>query len=281
MTNNTENITLLDLLTEFQTSFKLEVEDTSLNPYVEKYTALLRWYPNLNDYEIAEMGFTDGKGETVIHVETEDVDYRVAVYNQNGTLIKLEDPTRFVCLVNPCTYTLKIDPSSRDYTSFFDVYYYFAPYNQSNGMWYFEYSDSSQKTQDMNLTVYKVTGTSVYPICSDDSTGFTGVLTCNTSAYSGNFLGEVRRTASPQTPIAQQAASSSGSAMVSSFGLIISLLIAIPIIFIFALYSPVGALIGGIVSLIPSLYFGSIGVTIIGGFAILAGIVAHFLKRIG
>jgi hypothetical protein len=39
-------------------------------------------------------------------------------------------------------------------------------------------------------------------------------------------------------------------------------------------------LLGGVISLIPALYFGSVNMGIVGGLAILAGIVAHFLKRI-
>jgi hypothetical protein len=58
------------------------------------------------------------------------------------------------------------------------------------------------------------------------------------------------------------------------------MLVALPIIFLFAFVSPVAAIVGGVISLIPALYFGSVNIGIVGGFAILGGIVAHFLKRI-
>lgn len=278
--NSINNISLYDLLISEQTSFKLEVEDTSLNPYVEKFTALLRWYPQLNEYKIVEMGQTDEKGNTVLHVQDEDIDYRVAVYERNGTLVKMEDPTRFVCLINPCTYTLRISPSDTDFTSLFDIDYTFT-YNYTTSMWSFIYSDSSQKTSLMNLTIYKVTGTSVYEICSDTSTSYVGALSCNTSAYSGNLKGVVERSASPSVPIVQKVISTTTTAFNSSFGIFLSLLIGIPIVFIFSIMSPVGAIIGGVISLIPALYFGAINWAIIGGIAILGGIVMHFLKRIG
>lgn len=281
LTNATlTNVTLYDLLSSDQTSFKLEVEDTSLNPYIEKFTALLRWYPQLDEYKIVEMGFTDEKGDTVIHVEDEDVDYRVAVYEKNGTLIKMEDPTRFVCLVNPCTYTLKISPGDTDFTSLFDVDYTFT-YNTTTSIWSFIYSDSSQKTSGMNLTIYKITGTSVYEICSDYSTDYAGVLSCNTSLYSGNLKGVVTRSASPGVPFVQKLISTGSTAFKSTFGLWLSLLIGIPIVFIFSIMSPIAAVLGGVVALIPALYFGAINWAILGGIAVLAGIVMHFLKRIG
>jgi hypothetical protein len=44
--------------------------------------------------------------------------------------------------------------------------------------------------------------------------------------------------------------------------------------------SPVAAILGGIISLIPALYSGSVNIGIVGGIAVLGGIVAHFLKRV-
>ena len=280
LTANTNNVTLYDLVSSLQTSFKLEVEDTSLNPYSNIFTALIRYYPDLNQYNTVDMGKTDENGETVIHVRTEDVDYRTAVYYRNGTLIKLEDPTRFVCLVSPCTYTLKISPTDEDFTSFYDVEYTFT-YNTTTGIWSFIYSDSSQKTTGMNLTIYKVTGTSVYSICSDSITGYVGALSCNTSIFSGTLKGVVVRSASPGIPIAQKIINVGSSAFSSSYGLWISLIIGIPIVFIFALISPIAAVIGGVIMLIPAYFFGAIGIAIVGGVAVLGGIVMHFLKRIG
>lgn len=277
--NQTQNITLYDLLSSDQTSFKLEVEDTSLNPYTEKYTTLVRWYPNLNEYNVVDMGITDETGSTVIHVKTEDVDYRIGVYEQNGTLIKLANPIRMVCLVSPCTYTLRISPTETDYTSFLDVDYS-LDFNETSGLWTFTYSDSTQRTQEMNLTIYKLTGTSIYPICSSLVTGYSGAVTCNTSGYTGTLQGVAVRTASPPVPIAQKIVTIGTNAFSSTYGLWISLLIGLPIVMIFAFMSPLGAVIGGVLALIPAYYFGAITLAIIGGVAILAGIVLHFLKRI-
>lgn len=278
--NETQVIKLYDIETSAQTSFRLEVEDTSLTPYVDKFTSLLRWYPNLNEYKIVDMGETDDNGETVIHVAVEDIDYRVGVYERNGSLIKLADPTRFTCLINPCTYTLKVSPGDKDYTSIYDVDYTFS-YNKTTGVWSFVYSDSSQKTSSVNLSVQKITGTSTYTVCSATTTGHVGAVTCNTSAYSGTLKGLVHRAASPEVPLAEKIISTATTAFRSAYGLWLSLLIALPIVFIFAAVSPIAAIIGGVVSLIPALYFGAITWTIVGGIAVLAGIVFHFLKRIG
>ena len=279
LTNATQNLSIYDLIASAQTSFKLEIEDTSLNPYVANFTRLIRWYPDLNQYNTVDMGETDETGSTVIHVETEDVDYRIGVYHRNGTLIKLANPIRMVCLVTPCTYTLKISPEESDYTSFLNIDYTFT-FNSTTNIWSFVYSDTTGITNTMNLTVYRDTGSSSYPICTSTVSGASGAITCNTTGYNGNLRGVVKRSASPDVVIASKLVSIFTSSLKSPFGLFLTLLIMIPIIFIFAIMSPILAIIGGVISLIPAWYFGSVSLTIVGGLAILGGIVIHFLKRI-
>jgi|TARA_R100001530_G_scaffold45489_1_gene34293 hypothetical protein len=280
LSNKTRNVSLFDLLSTTQTSFKLEVEDTSLSPFVEKFTSLLRWYPDLNEYKVVEMGQTDENGNTILHVRTEDVDYRIAVYERNGSLIKLEDPTRFVCLVDPCTYTLRISPGERDFTSIFDLDYSFT-FNRSTSIWDLIYSDSSELTTGINLTIYKLTGTSILPICSNIATGSTGAVSCNTSGYTGTLKGVAVRTASPGVALAEMIITTTTTAFSSQFGLWLALLIAIPIVFIFSMMSPIAAVIGGVIAIIPAFYFGAISWAVIGGIIILGGITIHFLKRVG
>jgi len=280
LTNETNNHTLYNLPSSLSTSFLVTVEDTSLTPYENKYVALLRWYPELNEYKVVSMGETDENGQIILKVITEDIDYRVGVYEKNGSLIKLAESTRFVCLVNPCTFVLKVSPIDEDFTSIFDVEYDLT-YNATTSVWLLTYSDLSQRTTGMNLTIYKVTGTSVYPICSTFASSYTGVLTCDTSAYSGTFRAVVYRSASPAVPITQKVISTLTTAFSSSFGLWLSLIIGIPIASVFAFMSPVAAVIGGVIMLIPAFYLGAINLTILGGIAILGGITMHFLKRIG
>ena len=240
----------------------------------------MRWYPNLNQYRVVDMGKTDETGSTVIHVRAEDVDYRIGVYYQNGTLIKLADPIRMVCLSSPCTYTLKISPTDVDYTSFMNIQYSLT-FNESTGIWSYTFSDPSQRTDTMNLTVYRLTATTDNIICSDSVTGFSGAITCNTSLYTGMLKAEVTREASPKVVFVQKVVNVATSAFKSSFGLWLALLIAIPIIFVSVMVSPIAAIIGGVIALLPAFFFGSVNIGIIGGIAVLGGIIAHFLKRIG
>lgn len=283
VTNITQNVSLYNVLIADQTSFQLVVQSvSSLVPYSNRYTTLLRWYPNLNQYKVVDMGLTDDTGTTVIHVVPESTDYRIGVYEKNGTLIQLFNPARMICTVNPCTITVQVTPNDVDYTSIFNVQYT-LDYNDTSGLWSFIYSDSTQKTDLMNMTIYRDTPTSSYVICSSYSTAYTGVITCNTSAYltlNGKQRAVIIRTASPPVTIAYKIYEGLTTVFKSSYALWLSLLLAIPIVITLATVSPTGAIIGGVLAFLPALYFGSVNLTIVGALAVLGGIVMHFAKRI-
>jgi hypothetical protein len=131
----------------------------------------------------------------------------------------------------------------------------------------------------MNLTVMNIRGDYSILACQSSVTGYVGAITCNTSGYSGSLVGTVYRTASPQTAVAQLIATISSTPFKSSFGLFLALLIAIPIIFVLVLVSPVAAVIGGVIALVPALYFGSVTWGIVSALAIGGFIVIHFINR--
>jgi len=279
ISNNTlTNHTLRDLRSSEQTSFSLTFEDTSLNVYDNKYTALWRWYPNLNEYQVVEMGKTDEDGETVAHIETEDTDYRVGLYEPDGTLIKLGDPIRFLCTTNPCTFTLRVDAEDTDYTSIFGVQAT-LDYNISQKYFTLVYNDPSQKTSNMQLLVTRESGTNSLVICNVSSSAYTGVLTCNASAYTGIFKAVAYRSASPATVIAQKIVSTTNSIFKSGLGLFISIILWLVIVLTGLGNSPLWTIILSIIALIPALITGSINLAIFTGVAILGAIVIHFIKR--
>jgi len=117
LTNSTVNNTLYDLETTLGTAFTFTIKDTNLNPYSNNFVGLMRWYPEIDEYKTVEMGKTDDKGETVLRLKTEDVSYRIAIYTNEGILIKMVNPLTFTCATSPCTYTIFISPSDVDYTS--------------------------------------------------------------------------------------------------------------------------------------------------------------------
>lgn len=279
ISNNTlTNHTLRDLLSTAQTSFLLTLEDTSLNVYSEKYTALWRWYPDLNSYQIVEMAKTDEDGQTVAHVNTEDTDYRIGLYELDGTLIKLGSPLRFICTSAPCSFTLRVDAQDVDYTSFFGVETDLT-YNETSQVFTLVYNDPTQKTSNMRLLVTRETGTSSLVICNLSSASYTGVMSCNTSAYTGLKKAVAFRSASPEVIIVQKIVSSVRDTFKSGFGLFLSIILWLAIVLTGLGNSPLWTIILAIVGLIPALIMGSINLTIFTGVAVLGAIIIHFIKR--
>jgi len=94
-------------------------------------------------------------------VKVEDVDYRVGVYERDGTLIQLAAAVRMACLVNPCTYTLQVDSAETDFFSVYDVESTLV-YDSDNSRFVFTWNDASQATDSMRLDVYKEQDYKVY-----------------------------------------------------------------------------------------------------------------------
>ena len=254
------------------------MEDTSLNVYAEKYTALWRWYPDLNEYQIVEMGKTDESGQTVAHVDVEDVDYRVGLYETDGTLIKLGDPLRFVCSSSPCSFTLRVGGTTIDYSTIYDVQAEIT-YNQTTGMFTFIYNDPSEDTSSMRFEVTRITGSDTLVICNDTSAGFTGVMVCNTSMYTGYKKAVAYRTASPSVIIAEKIVNELNVIFNSGFGLFITVFLWLAIVLSGFGNNPIWTIILAIVGLIPALMMGAINVAIFTGIAVLGALIIHFIKR--
>lgn len=273
----TIEVDLYDLFNSDATSFLFEFKDTSLTPFTENYASILRWYPELDLYKVVEMGKTDDKGQTIMRVKIEDTDYRVGLYELDGTLIKLLNPVRFACLSSPCTYTSLIDLEETDYTSFFQVDID-LDYNNNTGLWTLVWNDPSYNTDNITLLVTRETATSSAIICNTSSSGYTGVLNCDSSAYSGTLRAVVYRSASPAIIIAEKIVNTARTVFKSPIGLFFSVVIFIALVLI-GILSPVLSIILGIVALVPAYFIGSINLPILIGIAVLGGIVVHFLKR--
>jgi len=279
LSNVTINNTLYLLASGSATSFLFDFKDTNLAPYVNRYTTLLRWYSNLNEYKVVEMAKTDDKGETIMRVQTEDVDYRVGLYERNGSLIDLLNPVRFACISAPCSYSSLVDSADRDYTSFFNVEGSIE-FNETTNIWTLTWNDPSQNTDSMNLVVTRERGDSSYTICDVSASGFTGVLICDSTGYTGTLIATAYRTASPATPIFQKIINTLSSPFAGSVGLFISFIL-VALLMLIGVYSPVASVILGIIALLPALYMGVITLAIFIAIAVLGGIIIHFMKRTG
>ena len=279
LTNTTINTTLYSLLSASSTSFLVEIRDPTLNPYQGKYTTLLKWYPDLNEYKVVEMGKTDDKGQTVKKVEVEDVDYRIGVYELNGSLIYLANPIRMVCLASPCSYTLTIRDTSTN--TFDEVTNIETDLTYNNGTFSLVYNDPSQNTDLMQLIVYKQSGSEDVQVCQSNSTAFTGILTCNVSGYSGILKAVAVRTASPLSYLTSLIVDTATNLFQGTFGLFLQFMIVVTLAFL-GIISPIVSIIMALIALLFGvMLFKTITYPMFIGVAVLGGIVIHMMKRSG
>lgn len=276
LTNITTNIPLYELDATNSTSFLVTARSTNLVNYVGYYIGLLRWYPSINSYKLVEMSKTDDKGESVLHVKTEDVDYRLAIYAPDGTLIKLFEPIRMICQANPCTYSLIVEPSPLQLSQWTSIESDLE-FNRTTKVFTFTWNDPSQVEQTMNLSVFK--GDDV--ICSSSASGYTGILHCDISAYSGLVYARATRTASPETVI-QELAENIRQTIIDAGGGALGLFIGACLLIFFALigiFNPILVIVFAIISMIPLYFMGSIDVMMLAGIGVLGGIIIHFMRR--
>ena len=280
LSNSTVNLILYSLINSEATSFLFDFKTTSYSAYINKYASLLRWYPEANTYKTVEMGRTDDKGQTIMRVEVEDADYRVGLYEFDGTLIKLLNPVRFACLTSPCEYSVQVEDEDLDYSSYLKVQVSLTQ-NITSGVVTFIWNDPTQNTDNMTLLVYKVTPTTSITICNSTSSGYTGVITCDTSAYTtGDFKAIAYRQASPLTAIASLVWSKVSNAFQNGVGLFITAFMYLTVVLV-GIFSPVVGVILGIASLLPAYYLGSITFMVLIGITVIGVVIIHFMRRTG
>jgi len=278
LTNTSINNTAYSLNNAESTSFLMTIQNSELSPYVGKYLALQRWYPEFDNYINVELAKTDDEGETVIKLETENVDYRIAVYEPNGTIIHLTSPFRLTCLTSPCSYTITVPTSGTNLFDREEGLDVSLTYNETTGIVLYTYSDPTQTTQNMTLNVYQETGTSNVLICTDSATGYFGVMSCNVSGYTGLVRAVGFRTASPSTAVISKLLNLAQTAIDNGFAMFITLIVTALLVFV-GIASPILGVILTVVGFIPALVFGFLPLGIIMAVMCLGFTVIYFMKK--
>lgn len=275
------NGTLFLLPSEDSTPFQMTLYNSYASILQGRFLALMRWYPEVNSYKIVEMGRTDQNGQTTFNLKTVTEDYRLAHYYTNGTLVELYPPMRFVCSSSPCSYNIYQSGTAGGYIDLRNLQQSLT-YNSTSKIFSYIWNDPTQQTSSMNMTVYKDAYDTTIVACSTEGYGFTGVITCNVSAYTGTLRATIYRTASPQIPINELITSIGAKLSDTSNGRTIGLLFTFILsvfLFIVGLFSPIVAIILGIVAMIPAFYFGGLTHTVFIGVILLSMVIVHFLRR--
>jgi len=280
-TNNISvNTTLYDLQTIKASEFLFTVRSGQYIAQKGVFVTLLRWYPELNSYNIVEMSKTDDAGQTVASVESNNADYRIGVYTYNGILINMFTPIRFVCASNPCTYNIFLPTTSSTIFNI-DNLQQSLKFNESSKVFTYIWNDPTQLVQSMNLTAYRDAYNQSYILCSQTSSGYSGVLTCNIGSTTGTIRAVVIRTASQPVTVSSlfvvlgKFSELTGAKTVGLFMSVILFTFA----FLSGIFNPLIAIVLGMSALIPMVFLGIINPVVYLGLMVIGFIIIHFIRR--
>jgi len=278
--NVSQSITLYLLNSTLSTDLVAKVLDANLVPQKSINVALLRYYPATSTWVNVGNDVSDELGQTIFHVIEKDVNYKF-VLSQNGTIIYTTDTVKIVCYANPCQIELTIPSIGGDlfqyYTNASGLSYALSYNNNTQtASVLFTSIDGSPKT--VQLLVNQINISNQRIICDNSTTTTTtGLLTCNLSAYTGNFFAQAYVNTSSEMNILDRISISTANFFktTGTEGLLYSVFFIITLVFI-GIWNPVvsiglacvGFMLLGILGIISLGWAALVSIIILGGIII-------------
>jgi len=186
------NLYLINSSTTGLTSVVAKILDSNLVPLKNINVNMFRYYPLTDLWTSVQQDVSDELGQTIFQIVQNTVNYRF-VLSQAGSILYTTDTIKIVCYSTPCQIELKIPSTTvnpgKYYTNQSGVSYILSyDNNTQTASLLFNSIDGASKT--MQLYVQQVNISEKRVICSNFSTGTSGLLTCNITAFTGNFLGQ-------------------------------------------------------------------------------------------
>ncbi len=185
-----QNITLYSLDNITSTTFEIIYKDNNFLPLSNALVQIQRKYVDEGVFKTVELPKTDTNGETIAHLEEEDVVYKFIVI-KNGViqatftdfLVKCEDPVLGTCEINLNAFKSSLEPST---FINLDDFAFTLTYNKTTRTVQSIYTvpSGSSATVSLNTTLADGLGTTV--VCSDRLTSASGTLSCVVPTSFGN-----------------------------------------------------------------------------------------------
>lgn len=284
--NITQQIYLYNFLdTSGVTEERTTIYDNEYKYYPNVLGLLQRYYPATNTWTTVQVDKSDETGGLIYYIYESIKDYKI-IWMQDGVMLGTTAPIKFFCTSTPCETSFTVIPSSSvayDYSGFS----YTTSYNNETKIFVLTYADSAGLVKTVNLLVEQVTGAGRNVICNVNSTGASGTLTCDTSAYTGTIVVSAFRSASPDNgffnqiiTIASSLATAIANAGRTNDAIFLTFLLSIGIIGI-GLVSPILTVLFAIVSSIFIYFIGAASLFTIGFIvsACLVGLIIMFMVK--
>lgn len=259
ISNVTQNISMYNFNTTTGVS---DLKITARN--IKTYNALdqivgklQRNYLSEGVWRTVQMDLSGDYGTIFFNVLEENTDYRLLYYDTNNNLLKQTETLKFVCVDGICDLTQLINPDVSVATT--SAIVVSSVLDNSTNILSVTWTDPQANNNKVEVRVTKETLTGTSVICDVFQTGSSGSVNCDLSGFTDDVLLTVLTSHSPYTPI-KSAWISLGknklSSMISlregsfwTFGFMITSVA-------FGLFSPVGAIIAGLIGLIGIFFLG-------------------------
>lgn len=185
-----QNITLYDLENDSSTIFKITYKDDNFLPVGNALVQIQRKYTDEGAFKTVEIPKTDANGETLAHLEEEDVIYSFIIVKNsvilatfNNFLVKCEDPVLGKCNIQLNAYKSHLEPNDFENLNDFS---FTLEYNITTKevKSIFSIPSGSTSTISLNTTLYDGLGN--ITVCSDILTSASGTLSCSIPNSYGN-----------------------------------------------------------------------------------------------
>lgn len=183
------NITLYDLDSTSSEEFKINYKDASFLPVGNALIQIQRKYLSEGLFKTVEIPKTDTDGQTVAHLELEDVIYNFIIVKDGVTLATFTDfLVNCNTLLRECSLNLNSVSSHVDIDDFttLDDFAFTLTYNETSRVIssVFSVPSSTVSTVRLNATMLDTLGTT--QVCSKQLISSGGTLTCTVPSNFGN-----------------------------------------------------------------------------------------------
>ena len=193
ISNTSQEIFLYLLKSSDSTSFILKVQDDSLLPVADVLIETNRYYPGTDEFRVVQIAKTNSLGKSVGFFETEIVDYKFLITEDNKLLLET-GLQKVIPEVSPFTLTFTIgEPLGEPWSTQEEI----GDLNSSlvwdsiSGIVTYSYIDSSENFTLGRLLVIKESLVNISAneiICNETSTLISATLTCIVGSTDGFYI---------------------------------------------------------------------------------------------
>jgi hypothetical protein len=255
-----------------------KVEDYSY--YRNVIVTLQRQYLGEGVWRNVQMDESSEFGLVTFNIKERDVVYRLVFLERSSEkIIKTTQPIKFVCTSGVCDLTYLLD--GRVFVSSSDDFSYVYGFNNVSRILSVNWSDVSGVTRDVRLFVWKDTITGLSTVCDESVSGNSGSFVCNTTGFGGSVFVSLY---SDEVLVGgfwlTLERVKLGSLLPGTDGGMFAIFIMVACIG-FGLFSPVGAILGGVFGLVVIFMLGLFTPLTITGVVVAAivGMVIGFRVR--